>query len=236
MSKQNGTVTDMDTSAVFETLRKWINKRPGLDKADYGIAPGQEPNRVRWYEGFHAWQQEMRSISADGTRARKALREAMGLLPANPAILADSFRAFSGRLEWKGDHLSYCTGQYFPTEYRKAAAAVLETYIAAWKQAQNEVSPKTFTYTSMSDVIEANKAIGNHWFDKSSMRFFNTKIESRLIAGKRFITSEKGPDEVRRYTVREALPSGEIDTVGEFQEYRTLEAAKAHVLKEVSHV
>lgn len=34
---------------------------------------------------------------------------------------------------------------------------------------------------------------------------------------------------VRKYTVREACPDGTIDTVGEFQQYRTLAQAKANV-------
>ncbi len=108
--------------------------------------------------------------------------------------------------------------------------SVLETYIAAWRQAYAAEHPREFTYSTMADVIAANESIGAHWFDRSSMRFFKTKIESRLICGHRFITSEKGPDEVRRYTVRDARPDGTIDTVGDFQGYRTLAAAKAKVL------
>lgn len=43
-------------------------------------------------------------------------------------MIAEGFRAFSGRLsivERDGKvALDYCTGQYFPTEYRAAACAV----------------------------------------------------------------------------------------------------------------
>jgi hypothetical protein len=39
-------------------------------------------------------------------------------------------RAFSGRLSWDGAKLDYCTGQYWPTEYRAAACAVLAS--ALW--------------------------------------------------------------------------------------------------------
>jgi len=220
----------IDTSAVFRALREFIGKRPGLEYANYG-----DPV---------CYRAEMRSISADGRRAKQALREAESLQPANGEILADSFRAFSGRLEWipydpddsyaskttQLGRLEYTTGQYFPTEYRKAAASVLETYIAGWKRAYAAAHPREFVYATMTDVITANSQVGGHWFEKSTMRFFNTRIESRLIAGHRFITSEKGPDEVRRYTVREALPDGSIDTVGEFQQYETLREAKAVVL------
>lgn len=90
--------------------------------------------------------------------------------------------------------------------------------------------PKHNTYETMDDVIAANRAINHHWFDRDTMRFFGTRIESRLIAGKRFITSEKPPSGRRRYTIREAMPDGTIDTVGEFCQFATLRQAKAHVL------
>lgn len=221
--------SETDVQKIFEALGTWIKQRPGLDKADYGIAPGQQPDRKRWYEGYRAYQAEVRSITADGTRARKALAEARRMKP-EPGLLIDSFRAFSGRLSWDGEKLKYTTGQYWPTEYRKAAASVLELYCAACRQKDAAENPRTFTYRNLSDVIAANEAIGNHWFDRSTMRFFNTKIESNLIAGHRFITSEKGPDGVRKYTVREACPDGTIDTVGEFQAHSTLRQAKAAVL------
>ena len=51
----------------------------------------------------------------------------------------DAFRAFSGRLSWDGASLSYCTGQYYPTEYRLAAAAVLRA--ALWDYWRANVGP-----------------------------------------------------------------------------------------------
>lgn len=229
----------IDVEEVFKALEKWIGRRPGLDYRNYGqLAP---------------YRAELRSIAQDKRRALKALEEARGLTPARPELLAEAFkRAFSGRLEWtngitckcaicqddmcKDDcagnprepwHLEYCTGQYFPTEYRKAAASVLETYIATWRQAEAEEHPRTFTYQTIEDVKAANRQIGGHWFDRSTMRFFNTKIESGLIGGKYFITSERRDDDCPRlFTVREARPDGGIGTVGEFQGYQSREDAR----------
>lgn len=149
-------------------------------------------------------------------------------------------KKFSMGSQYKGK-LEYCTGQYWPTEYRKAAAAVLETYVSSWRQAYAHEHPTTFEYRTMDDVIAANRQVGGHWFDRGAMGFFNCKIESGAVAihddvGRptraRFITSEKGPDEVRRYSIREAQPDGTIDTVGEFQQYRTRDAARAALLRE----
>jgi len=202
--------------------------RKQLDWRDYGNSRA-------------AYRADARQVAKDGTRAKQALELARSLQPAKPELLADSFRAFSGRLEWRGTShdsaLLYCTGQYFPTEYRKAAAAVLETYIAAWRQWYASEHPQEYTYADMDDVRAANEQIGNHWFDRSTMKFFKTRIESRLIAGKRFITSERGPHDMRkRFTIREAQPDGSIDTIGNFQQFATLAQAKANVLMNPSQV
>lgn len=131
--------------AVFEALKQFINERPNLDPANYGMARGQTPDRKQWFECLRSFNQEKRSITADGTRARKALREALEY-PFNAAVIAEAFgRAFSGRLSWNGHSLEYCTGQYYPTEYRKAAAAVLEYYNHAVRPKFTPPAGKVFT-------------------------------------------------------------------------------------------
>jgi hypothetical protein len=84
----------------------------------------------------------------------------------------------------------------------------------------------TYTYKTMADVKEAVRLIGNHWFDKETMRFFNCRIESRLLRGSYFVTSERQPGEhPRLFSVRQAQPDGSIQTIGKFQEHKTLAAA-----------
>ena len=85
-------------------------------------------------------------------------------------------------------------------------------------------------FKTFAEVKAANKAIGNHWFERSTMRFFNSVIESRLMDGGFFITSERMELEFpKRYTVREAMPDGDIKTVGQFQGYSDLELARIAV-------
>ena len=65
------------------------------------------------------------------------------------------------------------------------------------------------------------------FFSTSNMRTFNTRVLPTVYHGKYFITSER-PDHrlsERRYTVRQAAPDGEINTVGEFMGHRTRAAA-----------
>ena len=88
-------------------------------------------------------------------------------------------------------------------------------------------------FTSLREVAEANRAAGWHWFDKSAMRFFGTRLETEIITrGERqfFISSEqREPDTDRRYTIREVLPTGKVETVGEFMQYAGKGLAMAEV-------
>jgi hypothetical protein len=82
-------------------------------------------------------------------------------------------------------------------------------------------------YKTMTEVKNANKAIGNHFFDKKTMAFFHSEVESRLLYGRYFVTSERfSVDYPKLYTIREVLSDGSIKTIGEFQSHRTLEGAK----------
>jgi hypothetical protein len=92
----------------------------------------------------------------------------------------------------------------------------------------------SYDYASISEIKAANASIGAHFFEPATMRFFNSKIASRTVyGGHYFITSERfegshsgSYDAPRLYTLR-ACYNGAIDTVGDFQQYKTLEEAKA---------
>src|SRR5579885_3311527 len=154
MSTQTGKVQITDAEEVFAALEKFINQRPNVDPNNYFSPYDRGANLVN---GRNAYRSELRDIAKDRKRALAALDTARGLQPGRCDVLADSLRAYSGRLQWNnGDDITanpcherglyYYAGQYYSTEYRKAAASVLETYIAAWKQAENAANPKTFTY------------------------------------------------------------------------------------------
>ncbi len=79
---------------------------------------------------------------------------------------------------------------------------------------------------SMADVRAANKAAGKHWFDRATMKFWRSRIETPLYANGCFVTSESEGDGKRRYyTVRRAMPDGSIQNVGKFMEWGMLEYA-----------
>ena len=87
-----------------------------------------------------------------------------------------------------------------------------------------------YPFADLAAVKRANEMAEQHWFSPNTLRFFGSRIESRLIGGRWFISSET-PDAYtrRRFTVREALPSGHIGNVGEFRQYASKAEARAAV-------
>lgn len=89
---------------------------------------------------------------------------------------------------------------------------------------------------TIAQVREANRGAGFHFFDRDTMLFFDSRVLRGLYGGRFFVTSEKGPDGVRAYTVREASEDGRIDTVGEFQGWPTAERARWEIRAILSEV
>jgi hypothetical protein len=83
-------------------------------------------------------------------------------------------------------------------------------------------------FADLAALKAANEAIGDVWFSKSTMSWFDSRIESRLVHGRYFLTSERNPtDPLRRYTVRRADNEGHVETLGEFYAYASKAEAKA---------
>jgi len=86
-------------------------------------------------------------------------------------------------------------------------------------------------YTTIAEIKRANKALGHNFFERSTMRFFDSKIVTTSpVNGRYFITSEQfhgsaGYTAPRAYTVRRANDDGSVDTVGPFNEYPTISDA-----------
>lgn len=96
-------------------------------------------------------------------------------------------------------------------------------------------------FATVNDVKAANKKIGHKWFDEGSMNFFNSQVTGtdKLINKRFFISSEQfvpssGKPEPRMYTIRVAKPTGEVETVGDFQKFETRELAIAAAHKIVT--
>jgi len=110
----------LDRQTAYTLFKDWINQRPGLDWRDYG-------------NSYNAYRQDANNISKQRKDALHELNLFL-FVEFDPEILFKACKwAYSGRLqvkytEGKGWYIDYCTGQYWPTEYRQAAAAVLDRY------------------------------------------------------------------------------------------------------------
>lgn len=110
---------------ILDALRQWIRQRPGLEFANYG--------------SVSAYRAELRSIGNDLKHARELLAAVAWRDGITDKDLIDaSRRAYSGRLTIdtsSGVSIDYCAGQYWPTEYRRAACAVLASALREyWKR------------------------------------------------------------------------------------------------------
>jgi len=125
--------------SVCNALATWIRQRPGLEFGNYGSVA--------------SYQAELRSIARDKRDAETLLaavrwRESI----TGQDIIEAARHAYSGRMTIVANRveypnqtpdygysvrIDYCTGQYWPTEYRRAAAAVLAG--ALWTYARDNM-------------------------------------------------------------------------------------------------
>src|SRR5258705_1633321 len=121
----------------------------------------------------------------------------------------------------EGGAWHYCTGQYFPTEYRKAAATLLEAATRRVRQARPP--EKAERITTIAQLRSLNERNGGCWFSRSTMKFHGTTIRSEINRGRYFIALDKrGVEESAGYgyTVRAFNDEGDITRdIGKLAEY-----------------
>ena len=128
---------------IIDALRQWIRQRPGLEFANYG--------------DVSIYRAELRSIGNDLKHARELLAAVACRDGITDKDLIDaSRRAYSGRLAIdtrSGVSIDYCTGQYWPTEYRRAACAVLASALREyWKRSTSSAATEARRSLSRSVI------------------------------------------------------------------------------------
>ena len=105
---------------ILAALRAFIAQRPGLEPGNY-ISGWNDT------EGRRMYRAESRQITRDRHHAEHLLHYV-----ERCSVPAEYLRqSLTGRrLTWDGAKIDYCTGQYFPTEYRRAAGSALAS--ALW--------------------------------------------------------------------------------------------------------
>jgi hypothetical protein len=132
-----------EKSMILGSIAHFIAQPPRLEVGNY-VSYGDN------FQGWRALRQERRNITRDLKTAKFLLPMVQAQVPLG--ILLESFRAYSGRLKWNGTTLEYTTGQYFPTEYRKSACAVLSQALwDTWREAG--LSPRDTAYRTLPKAV-----------------------------------------------------------------------------------
>ena len=143
-------MTTLDT--YIAALRAFILQRPRFEPANYANCAS-------------AYRADYRRCLADRDDALQLLAHVSRATDGATmeASIADALR--SGRLEWNADAqaFDYCTGQYFPTEYRNAACQLLARALwAYWRgNAPADCSREVMTRIAR-DVL--GKRLARRWF------------------------------------------------------------------------
>jgi D-tyrosyl-tRNA(Tyr) deacylase len=162
--------------AIIDALYIFVRQRSGMDWRNYGDVT--------------SYRAEQRQITKDGAEAKRLIRE----VELHDSISADdivsaSRHAFSGRLSivvHEGDRVTidYCTGQYFPTEYRKAVCAVMANVLWNWVRDKCMLAPLTVegphsgaTTYLWRDTQEAVSA--GVWLRRHFRREFGRSMQAR---------------------------------------------------------
>lgn len=178
-------MSDNRKTLILEALRAFVAQRPGFDTGNYDRA-GYRADSRKVTQQRHDFDRLVRSV------------ETLDEITADDLIAAFP-RAFSGRLTlmvrtMRGTdivpryELDYCTGQYWCTEYRAAACAVLAS--ALWACQRNSLPEPTKHAMGDPNVsgcpirIEERydgKSAGE-WLRRSFRHWYGRGIQSRWFS------------------------------------------------------
>jgi hypothetical protein len=176
---------DILKQQICDALAAWIRQRPGLEFGSYG--------------DVSSYRSEARGIARDKRDAETLL----AAVRCNDSITGDMLldaakHSFSGRLEIKvRSHpglrgvenskpraprveIEYTTGQYWPKEYRKAAAAVLAG--ALWSHMRDNMpKPDAVVATSFKERFgdSHDGMSAGDWLRNRFRKEFGSKLQRR---------------------------------------------------------
>ena len=140
--------------SIIAALHAFIRQRPGLEYGNYGDAA--------------AYRSEMRSITRDLNHARQLLRQvelSFGITGRDMLRTAAHSRLTIRETD-SGIEVDYITGQYFPTEYRRAVAKFCAELLWAYRRdhAMKDGIANKGEWLRHSFRREYGRAIANRYF------------------------------------------------------------------------
>lgn len=112
-----------DKQTIINALRAFIEQRPGLEWANYGHAPSYRADARMITQQLH------------DASAMLAYIDRAGSISADDIIRAASHRLTIETMPDGSARVDYCTGQYWPVEYRAAVARLCSDVL--WAQARD---------------------------------------------------------------------------------------------------
>jgi hypothetical protein len=106
----------MTKENLLSALETFVRQRPGFERGNYG-------DRA-------SYMRDVRSATRDLHHARALIRWARST--PIPYDVLTGVMAWRERLSWSGARVYYCTGQYWPTEYRAAVVSALSRAVRAY--------------------------------------------------------------------------------------------------------
>lgn len=147
------TQTSITKQNLIALLYGFVAQRPRLEFGNYGDTG--------------AYRSEARSIAKDKRDAEALIR----YVALRDSITADDILramrgAYAGRLSLAADkkgspYLDYCVGQYWPTEYRRAVAAVMAQCIWDWLRDGQEWGGDKIRDAARREL---GQSIAHRWF------------------------------------------------------------------------
>ena len=149
----------MTTEQILNLIEQFYSQRPGFDSRDYG-------------RSISAYRADRKQANDGLTACKHLMTIVHRRLAHSDNIIGETLRkelSSGGRLELANGSLRYTTGQYFPTEYRWAAAKVLHS--AVWADFRSE--RKTNGEPVYKNGGQLRQAINNTLPSGSPARTFN---------------------------------------------------------------
>jgi len=136
---------------LIQALRQWVAQRPGLDYGNYG--------------DWSAYRAEVRSIGKDLQHARKLIDYVAWHDSITAEMIlkaADNGGRLSIVVDGESVRIDYCTGQYWPTEYRPAVCRLLSSVVWDWMRANDpQRSGEMIRKTARREL---GTSIARRWF------------------------------------------------------------------------
>jgi hypothetical protein len=171
---------------IIDAMHTFVSRRPGLEYGNYGDRTSYQSEMRSITKDLHQARELLRYVELrDSITGADIIKASKSAYSGRLTLVArDSFECMSCAYRWtatahvadvsdicpkcNGAHvyhrpegfiIDYCTGQYWPTEYRRAVCEVLASAIWAWKRDQCMPAPTLHHNTETGETLHRYKGL-----------------------------------------------------------------------------